>query len=190
MFLFFFFQAEDGIRDADVTGVQTCALPICARARPGGHRHRPPPPRRRAAARVRGARPAAAGLPLAGEGPVRRRRRVQAGAGADARPGPLVQSAAPLPRLRRARHGRGRRPAHRGEPDPGAARPQAALRLALAGARRPRGRDGAAAIARALETLNARRQAMDQRTLDEAVALADATLRPDDRALVLAADGW
>src|SRR6266699_6996436 len=26
--LFFFFQAEDGIRDADVTGVQTCALPI------------------------------------------------------------------------------------------------------------------------------------------------------------------
>src|SRR3989442_1209240 len=29
MMLFFFFQAEDGIRDADVTGVQTCALPIC-----------------------------------------------------------------------------------------------------------------------------------------------------------------
>src|SRR5690554_7198165 len=28
-FFFFFFQAEDGIRDADVTGVQTCALPIC-----------------------------------------------------------------------------------------------------------------------------------------------------------------
>src|SRR6266498_6065076 len=28
IFLFFFFQAEDGIRDADVTGVQTCALPI------------------------------------------------------------------------------------------------------------------------------------------------------------------
>src|SRR6266498_5842104 len=28
MSLFFFFQAEDGIRDADVTGVQTCALPI------------------------------------------------------------------------------------------------------------------------------------------------------------------
>src|SRR5690554_7628819 len=28
MFLYFFFQAEDGIRDADVTGVQTCALPI------------------------------------------------------------------------------------------------------------------------------------------------------------------
>src|SRR6266699_4365794 len=28
IFFFFFFQAEDGIRDADVTGVQTCALPI------------------------------------------------------------------------------------------------------------------------------------------------------------------
>src|SRR6266542_6196806 len=26
--VFFFFQAEDGIRDATVTGVQTCALPI------------------------------------------------------------------------------------------------------------------------------------------------------------------
>src|SRR3989442_3290187 len=28
MTCYFFFQAEDGIRDADVTGVQTCALPI------------------------------------------------------------------------------------------------------------------------------------------------------------------
>ena len=26
--VFFFFQAEDGIRDIGVTGVQTCALPI------------------------------------------------------------------------------------------------------------------------------------------------------------------
>src|SRR5260370_41392733 len=26
--MFFFFQAEDGIRDSSVTGVQTCALPI------------------------------------------------------------------------------------------------------------------------------------------------------------------
>ena len=26
---FFFFQAEDGIRYTSVTGVQTCALPIC-----------------------------------------------------------------------------------------------------------------------------------------------------------------
>src|SRR2546429_2420885 len=28
--IFFFFQAEDGIRDVAVTGVQTCALPIYA----------------------------------------------------------------------------------------------------------------------------------------------------------------
>src|SRR5258707_2142389 len=46
----FFFQAEDGIRDIGVTGVQTCALPISARpqlrrshlhqreVRPGGTR--------------------------------------------------------------------------------------------------------------------------------------------------------
>src|SRR5256885_10899700 len=40
---FFFFQAEDGIRDYKVTGVQTCALPIsavrgagCDAAQPGG----------------------------------------------------------------------------------------------------------------------------------------------------------
>src|SRR5207302_2870256 len=30
---FFFFQAEDGIRDFHVTGVQTCALPIWRRRR-------------------------------------------------------------------------------------------------------------------------------------------------------------
>src|SRR2546427_10907960 len=30
MCFFFFFQAEDGIRDLTVTGVQTCALPILA----------------------------------------------------------------------------------------------------------------------------------------------------------------
>src|SRR5690625_6536583 len=29
-FAYFFFQAEDGIRDGHVTGVQTCALPILA----------------------------------------------------------------------------------------------------------------------------------------------------------------
>src|SRR5438093_2906774 len=32
---FFFFQAEDGIRDWSVTGVQTCALPISALRRDG-----------------------------------------------------------------------------------------------------------------------------------------------------------
>src|SRR5207302_4291709 len=38
-FFFFFFQAEDGIRDFHVTGVQTCALPILTPEwRPGqGH---------------------------------------------------------------------------------------------------------------------------------------------------------
>src|SRR5205085_7027908 len=38
-FYFFFFQAEDGIRYLSVTGVQTCALPICERRRLGD-RHR------------------------------------------------------------------------------------------------------------------------------------------------------
>src|SRR3712207_7612997 len=33
VFFFFFFQAEDGIRDIGVTGVQTCALPISASCR-------------------------------------------------------------------------------------------------------------------------------------------------------------
>src|SRR5690349_21954216 len=51
---FFFFQAEDGIRDLYVTGVQTCALPIWAtRSTPIPTRHgrkrfrkrRPPPVR-------------------------------------------------------------------------------------------------------------------------------------------------
>jgi single-stranded-DNA-specific exonuclease len=48
----------------------------------------------------------------------------------------------------------------------------------------------AAALARELETLNARRQALDQQILDDAIELADKTLREDDRALVLAADEW
>src|SRR2546427_260857 len=39
---FFFFQAEDGIRDLTVTGVQTCALPISSHGRPWGDAgHRP-----------------------------------------------------------------------------------------------------------------------------------------------------
>src|SRR5262249_61331359 len=43
---FFFFQAEDGIRDWSVTGVQTCALPISDRrqvARAGGEQRQPHP---------------------------------------------------------------------------------------------------------------------------------------------------
>src|SRR5256886_14360954 len=43
----FFFQAEDGIRDLTVTGVQACALPISSRgaARPRARRARRRPPR-------------------------------------------------------------------------------------------------------------------------------------------------
>src|SRR5699024_3963700 len=84
--LCFFFQAEDGIRDRNVTGVQTCALPILraarARARPGvphrdcgGVRGRPSGGR---LARVRAA--------LAGPGRGRRRNpfwRDQRGVGRD-----------------------------------------------------------------------------------------------------------
>src|SRR5205823_11621903 len=36
--LLFFFQAEDGIRDKLVTGVQTCALPIYRAHDPAAHR--------------------------------------------------------------------------------------------------------------------------------------------------------
>src|SRR6266540_1764913 len=44
LIFFFFFQAEDGIRDRDVTGVQTCALPI-SRSMEGGSEARGPAPR-------------------------------------------------------------------------------------------------------------------------------------------------
>src|SRR5256885_7724567 len=37
--VFFFFQAEDGIRDYKVTGVQTCALPISYRVDKAGIIH-------------------------------------------------------------------------------------------------------------------------------------------------------
>src|SRR5580765_8753816 len=40
LFRFFFFQAEDGIRDGRVTGVQTCALPISCVRRRVPRRHR------------------------------------------------------------------------------------------------------------------------------------------------------
>lgn len=48
----------------------------------------------------------------------------------------------------------------------------------------------AAALARELETINARRQEMDQVILDEAVELVEQTLNPADAAIVLAADSW
>src|SRR5438093_10552566 len=40
---FFFFQAEDGIRDWSVTGVQTCALPISPRRASSGATSPGPP---------------------------------------------------------------------------------------------------------------------------------------------------
>src|SRR5256886_8538898 len=43
--VFFFFQAEDGIRDLTVTGVQTCALPISS-SRGTGSRVGPSPRKR------------------------------------------------------------------------------------------------------------------------------------------------
>src|SRR3989454_10646328 len=48
----FFFQAEDGIRDYKVTGVQTCALPILRPSRDAGQRE----DARRARLAVRGPR--------------------------------------------------------------------------------------------------------------------------------------
>src|SRR5256886_6118541 len=47
----FFFQAEDGIRDLTVTGVQTCALPISAITTPAAptREHRPGAPRKKSA---------------------------------------------------------------------------------------------------------------------------------------------
>src|SRR2546422_3705054 len=65
LFFFFFFQAEDGIRDVAVTGVQTCALPISVRARTDCRS--PSPARRPGAARSpRAGSPAARSLPPSG----------------------------------------------------------------------------------------------------------------------------
>src|SRR2546430_9030743 len=81
IFFSFFFQAEDGIRDLTVTGVQTCALPIsgtCAPPPYGGRRHDvrhavrvgparvrrgdpPRPPQRRPPARLRSPRDPSSG---------------------------------------------------------------------------------------------------------------------------------
>src|SRR3989449_6655835 len=60
MLFVFFFQAEDGIRDVAVTGVQTCALPISGA--PGLHAEDAEP------AQPRGIRPAGVGPGLARAG--------------------------------------------------------------------------------------------------------------------------
>src|SRR5260370_19266325 len=62
---FFFFQAEDGIRDSSVTGVQTCALPISGLLRYGARRE-PLGVREREGGRQRECGPGAAAL---GEAP-------------------------------------------------------------------------------------------------------------------------
>src|SRR3989475_6363984 len=90
---FFFFQAEDGIRDLTVTGVQTCALPISAsggRDRRGSGTRAPGRARRRGAAAARaalgGGSPGAAyradrarGAPRSAAGPPRHPARAHAG---------------------------------------------------------------------------------------------------------------
>src|SRR5215213_10359561 len=52
-YFFFFFQAEDGIRDWSVTGVQTCALPISAIPMCSGSTRRPRACRSRRSSRTR-----------------------------------------------------------------------------------------------------------------------------------------
>src|SRR5690606_40998050 len=95
----FFLQAEDGIRDFHVTGVQTCALPISsgipvlvASCAPGGPAAGPVAP--------------SAAAPLA-TGPLPHSDGDPAGA---AFPGSPVADAPPRPRSEERRVGKGRRP--------------------------------------------------------------------------------
>src|SRR2546430_16113904 len=66
---YFFFQAEDGIRDLTVTGVQTCALPIFHQGRgpagPGGAASCTPSTQMRLARATRARRPSTLGEPEA-----------------------------------------------------------------------------------------------------------------------------
>src|SRR5438067_5686187 len=78
VFFIFFFQAEDGIRDRNVTGVQTCALPIY---------HYRATMRRRAGAAADGA-----GGGIAGGGADEPGRRREAGRG-----GAVLRPGAPRP---------------------------------------------------------------------------------------------
>src|ERR687898_525385 len=86
----FFFQAEDGIRDYKVTGVQTCALPISAVAKAGHPRdHAGDRPAGHGRGRSRRRRGARGGRPRAGSRRVALHRRHAGpapGRGADARP--------------------------------------------------------------------------------------------------------
>src|SRR5262249_58275709 len=105
--LFFFFQAEDGIRDWSVTGVQTCALPISTGPRSRRSRAQRQALRgldREATGRMRRERPTGFGP---GDRPARRpprprgRRRRRAPAAPAARvPGsPIAAASTPRPAL-------------------------------------------------------------------------------------------
>src|SRR5688500_19938233 len=93
MRLIFFFQAEDGIRDYKVTGVQTCALPISVEGRVDRHlalrdrgRRPQPVPRPRPVRRLRDRLPLRAGGELPGAGQIGRascRERVKKSEGAE-----------------------------------------------------------------------------------------------------------
>src|SRR2546429_3652136 len=77
--VFFFFQAEDGIRDVAVTGVQTCALPISAPE--ALRRQKDLPARRSSARRNRQAKEAGSGTAVgfAGQGSGRNTVRLREG---------------------------------------------------------------------------------------------------------------
>src|SRR6266704_6334838 len=70
--LLFFFQAEDGIRYRNVTGVQTCALPICSRSSGTAPPPRPGPGRNRRRGRARRRRGAGRFSREYGSGRIRR----------------------------------------------------------------------------------------------------------------------
>src|SRR5256885_6735831 len=72
--VFFFFQAEDGIRDYKVTGVQTCALPISRANRRPAAAAGAAPPGHRAATRLGASWPAPCPDPDGATGPRRRSR--------------------------------------------------------------------------------------------------------------------
>src|SRR2546427_141437 len=135
MRLLFFFQAEDGIRDLTVTGVQTCALPILPRA-PGA---REPDARLPALRRARAAR-----------GDARLLSRLRADAGRDHQGRELARGGDPPPRAHREPRGPARSP----DAGPvGAARGRASVQLGV---------DAARAVARARLPARRRLQATDR----------------------------
>src|SRR5207253_8484959 len=88
LLFFFFFQAEDCIRDGHVTGVQTCALPISSQRQLAlGHRQFLPPQAATSLAHASPDNPRLRGQEEASRGPLRGR-----------------QLPRPVPRWRRLRH--------------------------------------------------------------------------------------